>query len=818
VWLPDSSGLLAALVPADLGAAPEPSLVPAGPVIEETAGRTAPGRTWQDLLANPHDEAMFEHVFTAALGLLQLDGRVEQVVPPSLLWSFSPSPDGRYLLVEALHRPFSYRVPAFRFPRAIDVLERSGRRAHRVADLPLQEEVPITFGSVPTGPRNVHWRADAPATVAWVEALDGGDAKAEAAERDRLLALAAPFAGAPTALATLDLRFDGVTWGNDGTALVTSSWWQTRREKVLRIAPGAPSQPGSVLFDRQYEDRYNDPGNPLVYWNDAGRPVLRTADGGRALVLVGAGASPEGDRPVLDIFDLAAGRGERLFRSAAPVYEQPLKLLGPASEDPKLLLVRRESVTEPPNYFVRNLATGDLRQLTRFPHPTPQLAGFGKELIRYRRNDGVELTGTLYTPPGWKPADGPLPTLLWAYPNEFKSADAASQVRDSPYRFDRVDHWSSLIWLALGYAVLDDPAMPIVGEGDVEPNDTYVQQLVASAQAAVDELVRRGVSDPKRIAVGGHSYGGFMTANLLAHSDLFAAGIARSGAYNRTLTPFGFQSEERTYWEAPEVYFAMSPFQNANKIDEPILLIHGQASTPRSRDSAAPRASCCCRTRATATAAASRCCTCSGSRSAGSNGGCAERSRPKRFLRAGRRRRDGTGRRLVATPRPASGARATPGSRAAPRRARGCACAARSRARPRGAPRPRRASARRTGHRSGDRGRAAPWWRPAAPREPARCGPTGRVRGLDRVAAGKRASASATDPGTAPCCLDGAASRRPDDAGQSPAPRRCRSSTSRRRDRAGAPRAGRRPPRRARRRREGPAWRTSAIGSGVVRA
>jgi dipeptidyl aminopeptidase/acylaminoacyl peptidase len=368
-----------------------------------------------------------------------------------------------------------------------------------------------------------------------------------------------------------------VTWGNDGLALVTSSWWQTRREKVLKIAPGAPSTEASVLFDRQYEDRYNDPGNPLVRWNDAGRPVLRTADSGRALVLLGAGASPEGDRPFLDVYDLASERGERLFRSAAPYYEQPLKLLGPEDADPKLLLVRRESVTEPPNYFVRDLTTGALRQLTHFTHPTPHLAGFGKELIRYQRNDGVELTGTLYTPPGWRPADGPLPTLLWAYPNEFKSADAASQVRDSPYRFDRINHWSSLIWLAVGYAVLDDPAMPIVGEGDAEPNDTYVQQLTASAQAAVDELVRRGVADRNRIAAGGHSYGAFMTANLLAHTDLFAAGIARSGAYNRTLTPFGFQAEERTFWEAPEVYFAMSPFQNADKIDEPILLIHGQA-------------------------------------------------------------------------------------------------------------------------------------------------------------------------------------------------------------------------------------------------
>jgi dipeptidyl aminopeptidase/acylaminoacyl peptidase len=131
--------------------------------------------------------------------------------------------------------------------------------------------------------------------------------------------------------------------------------------------------------------------------------------------------------------------------------------------------------------------------------------------------------------------------------------------------------------VARGYAVFDDPSMPIIGEGDKEPNDSFVKQLVMSAEAAVNKLVELGIADRRKIAIGGHSYGAFMTANLLAHSDLFAAGIARSGAYNRTLTPFGFQREERTYWEAPEVYYNMSPFMHADKINEPMLMIHGHA-------------------------------------------------------------------------------------------------------------------------------------------------------------------------------------------------------------------------------------------------
>jgi dipeptidyl aminopeptidase/acylaminoacyl peptidase len=305
--------------------------------------------------------------------------------------------------------------------------------------------------------------------------------------------------------------------------------------------------------------------------------VLRTANDGRTIFLLGEGASSEGDRPFLDAFDLASRKPTRLFRSEAPWYEVPVDLLDPAGQR---LILRRESVEQPPNYYVRDLKSGQLRALTKFPHPTPQLAGVRKELIRYQREDGVQLNGTLYTPANWKPADGPLPLIMWAYPQEFKSADAAGQINDSPYRFVRAGAGSPLVWLALGYAVLDNPSMPIIGKG----NDTYVKQLVAGAQAAVDEVVRRGVADRRRIAIGGHSYGAFTTANLLAHSDLFAAGIAESGAYNRTLTPFGFQAEERDLWHAADTYAKMSPFMYANKVNEPILLIHGQADNNSGTD------------------------------------------------------------------------------------------------------------------------------------------------------------------------------------------------------------------------------------------
>ncbi|MFQ5421974.1 MAG: alpha/beta hydrolase family protein, partial [Anaerolineae bacterium] len=418
------------------------------------------------------------------------------------------------------------------------------------------------------------WRSDAPATLYWAEAQDGGNPRKKAEIRDHIYTLSAPFSGKPKFLTELGNRYSGIQWGNDKLALVSEWWWPTRKIRTWIIQPDAAKVTKDLLFDYSWQDRYNAPGNPMMKINSYGHSVLLTGNKGRTLYLTGSGASPEGDRPFLDELNLATKKTTRLWRSQAPYYEQPTRLLDVGK---MRLLTRRESKKEPPNYFIRDLKKDQISQLTHFPHPTPALADVQKEMIRYERADGVTLTANLYLPPGYKPEDGPLPMFMWAYPREFKSAKAAAQVIGSPHRFVRVSPTSAIVWLAMGYAVLDGPTMPIIGEGDKEPNDTYVEQLVASAKAAVEEVVRRGVAEPGRIAIGGHSYGAFMTANLLAHSDLFSAGVARSGAYNRSLTPFGFQAEERTFWEAPEIYFAMSPFMHANKVNEPILLIHGEA-------------------------------------------------------------------------------------------------------------------------------------------------------------------------------------------------------------------------------------------------
>lgn len=573
-WFSDSKNLVCKVVPSDRAPVPEEPQAPDGPVIRENTGQKAPARTYQDLLKNPYDEVLFEHYLTTQIMIINIGGEGAVIGPKGIIGQMDPSPNGQYILVETIHTPFSYLVPIGRFPRSLEIWDMNGKVICEIADLPLADKIPIDFDGVATGPRSLSWRADAPGTVYWAEAQDEGDPKVEADIRDKMFMLPQPFDQKPIALASLGFRFSSIRWSDNNIALVSERWWKTRRTRTWIVKPDSPSEEAQILFDRSSEDSYSDPGDPLTRPADTGMWTLITAGDGNTIFLSGAGASPEGNRPFLDRMDLTTRETERLWQSEAPYYESLYRLL---DEKEMKLLTRRESKSDPPNYFIRALGEDEIRQITDFPHPAPQLAEVQKELIQYERDDGVKLTATLYLPPGYSPDDGALPMLMWAYPREFKSADAASQVTDSPYRFVRIYPHSPLFWLVQGYAILDGVAMPIIGEEDEEPNDTYVDQLVSSAKAAIDEVVRREVADRKRIAVGGHSYGAFMTANLLVHSDLFAAGIARSGAYNRTLTPFGFQSEERTLWEAPEVYFGMSPFMHAQKVKAPILLIHGAA-------------------------------------------------------------------------------------------------------------------------------------------------------------------------------------------------------------------------------------------------
>jgi dipeptidyl aminopeptidase/acylaminoacyl peptidase len=566
-WLPGSQKLLCQTVPADRGPPPVAPPVPPGPVVQESAGKAAPVRTFQDMLQNVHDEALLDYYATARLAVVGVQsGQVTPVGEPGVFADAEPSPDGKLILIERIHKPYSYLYPVSSFPHDLEVWDISGELVHRLASLPLEDNVPIE--GVPTGPRNVHWRPTVPGTLVWVEALDEGDPKKQVPHRDRVMALSAPFAEQPREVLKVEHRFAGLSWGErDGLALFRDYDRDRRWSKTYAVLFDDPSTK-RLIWDRSVQDRYRDPGTPMLRTLPSGKRVMWQY--GDCLFLAGAGASRQGDRPFLDRLELKSLKTERLFHCGEGEYEAPVALL---SDDGRTFLTRHETPTDPPNVFVRTAGSTDRRPLTHFTDPTPQIRGITKRLVTYKRADGVPLSFTLYLPPGHKDGDR-LPTVVWAYPLEFNTADTAGQVSGSPHRFTTLAGPSHLFFLLQGYAVLDGATMPVVGDPETA-NNTFVDQIVTSAKAAIDTAAELGVTDPKRVGVGGHSYGAFMTANLLAHSDLFRAGIARSGAYNRTLTPFGFQSERRTLWEASEIYSKLSPFQFAHKIHAPLLLIHG---------------------------------------------------------------------------------------------------------------------------------------------------------------------------------------------------------------------------------------------------
>ena len=584
-WMPASDGLLCHVIPAGRGAAPKVSAVPEGPDVEENLGKVSPAPTFEDMLKTPSDAAIFEYYATSELAEVPLTGGVKTLPVKGLIAGVSASPDGRWGLVQVYHRPFSYSFPYEQFPLKTVVVGLHGGAVKVLFDRPAVDNLPISRDAVETGPRGYEWRSDAPAELVWVQAADGGDPSRKAAIVDQVMALNAPFTGAPETLLELPMRLQrggygggrGIEWGNAHLALVTESRFSDRRTAMVLFDPAAPGKAVTTLYQGSSQDRYHAPGRPVTTMNAAGKPVLKLTADGQGIYFFAPGASRSGDHPFVGIMPVTGGKEVVLAQSADPYYAEPVALAGADQ-----VLVRRESATENPNYFLEPLTPGPgaagAEAVTHFPSPYAGIEMPSHQLLRYKRADGLDLTATLWLPHGYDKSQGPLPTLMEAYPAEFKTRAAASQVSGSTNRFPNLGWGGSPVYFAqVGYAVLENASIPIIGEGDAQPNDTYVEQLVAGAKAAVDYSASLGVVDPRRVCIMGHSYGAFMTANLLAHTDLFRAGIARSGAYNRTLTPYGFQNEERTYWQDPDVYYKMSPFSYADKIKAPILLIHGEA-------------------------------------------------------------------------------------------------------------------------------------------------------------------------------------------------------------------------------------------------
>lgn len=571
-----SNALSAMLVPSKRGPAPAyQNITPNEPSIQETAGRTGAVQTFQDLLKNPNDEKLFDYYCTSQPALIELNGKVREIGQPAIYLGFDFSPDGKYVLVQRVERPYSYQYPMSRFPRKVEVWNSNGKVAASVVNVPLLDNLPVQ--GVQTGPRSYGWIPVEPASLMWVEALDGGDPRNKVNPREKLMKFAAPFTGSAGEVLKIENRYQGRSFGEkDGMMLYFDYDRDKQRRRIFMTDYRNPST-SKLISDLNTSDRYGNIGNPVSKILPNGVSVIR--QDGDEIYLTGQGASPEGDRPFLRKMNLKTLETTEIFRSSKDDYESFVALV---DESSGTFITRKESTSEPANLFLRQVCPPNTvctamayRPITDFKDPSPQLRGITKQLVQYKRNDGVNLSFTLYLPPGYKEGTR-LPAVVWAYPEEFTDPATAGQVSGSTSRFTQIGGISHLFFLLEGYAVLDNTTMPIVGD-PLTVNDTFIKQIVDSSQAAIDKAVEMGVIDRDRVGVGGHSYGAFMTANLLAHSDMFRAGIARSGAYNRTLTPFGFQSERRTFWQAPELYAKVSPFFYADKINEPLLMTHGEA-------------------------------------------------------------------------------------------------------------------------------------------------------------------------------------------------------------------------------------------------
>ncbi|HLP92392.1 MAG TPA: prolyl oligopeptidase family serine peptidase [Saprospiraceae bacterium] len=569
MWMEDSDRLCVKSIQANRGAAPPATVVPTGPSIEETYGKVSQVMTFQDLLKNEHDENQFQFYGTSQLLLISAtSGKTQLLGSPGLYTSIDWSPDERFVLVTQLRKPFSYRVQFSNFARKTDIWDQNGKPVRTVAEFGVTDEIPRQ--GVVTGPRSIEWQPLHDARLIWAEALDGGDPKKKADFRDKLMMLDAPFSGTPRELLQTKHRYSGLEWLAAKDAGLLTEYDRDRRWITTYHLNLMQPAKKDTLFDLSINDDYNTPGSPVYDRLANGDWVV--AQDGDWLYYDAPGNSDAGQYPRLDRINLKTREKQTLFKSKDKTFEEFIAFAG---KDRNQIVTRHQSKTEVPNFYLQGLKDPSRKALTTFADPAPQLTGIEKRVVKYNRPDGVPLSGTLYLPADYKPGQK-LPLFIWAYPLEYSDKTTAGQVRvtDNTFTFYRND--SPLFMVTQGYAVLMDATIPIVGDPETM-NNTFREQATASGRAAIDYLDSLGIIDRNKVGVGGHSYGAFMTANLLAHSNDYAYGIARSGAYNRTLTPFGFQSERRNYWEAKDIYLNVSPFNYADQIKKPLLLIHGEA-------------------------------------------------------------------------------------------------------------------------------------------------------------------------------------------------------------------------------------------------
>ena len=614
----DDDHILFKSVPEDRKEAPHHAVAQSS-VVQEVLGEKKSIRTYQDLMNGPADEELFDYCCTSQLAVWSPEG-VRKVGEPSIYRSMDVSPDGSYAIVVTEHHPYSYVESHRSFPSKQFIMDLSdGSMVRMLRDgtvkEPKEEPAKDKKGSKePKKPRpsGFGWRPDLPATLYWSESENGGSpmgpfgpmgprpdddpaAKDSLKEKDRpektftdkVFQCTAPFDFENDKQLVLapEYRLGRITWGDGGLALYEESSTKQKCRRMVSFVPCDTNAKKQVIFSQSTEvDTLGDfpaYGRPLTVRNAYGRSVVWT-DAKHSQILLEGNDRRDADgfrHSFLDRFTFKGGKTENLWTSSDD-FKETLTAVTDFTPRKMKLMGRREAFGVVPDYWEFDLRRGTARQLTHIEDP---VAEFSKQVtdqyVTYTRKDGLKCFAHLYLPAGYdKERDGRLPVFMWTYPYEYKCFAESEKARAEKHKYTKPSYGSAMIWATQGYAVLDEFTMSIIAaDKEAQPNDRFLEQLVMSAEAAVDFVCDSiGVGDRDRIGVGGHSYGGFMTANLLAHTRLFRAGVARSGAYNRSLTPFGFQSERRSYWKARQVYDEMSPFNYADKIKDALMLIHGQ--------------------------------------------------------------------------------------------------------------------------------------------------------------------------------------------------------------------------------------------------